>query len=73
MNPKLETILEALMINAEVLNGELFRLSRTDQFKPTPRGFQMVEQLRERYLCGLQNLQTVERRLQQRAAEKNPF
>ncbi len=72
MDQRLQEVLESLLRNLEVLNEEVMRLGRTEQFKPTPLCFQLIERIRGSCTCSLQNVRTIERRMQARAAEARP-
>jgi hypothetical protein len=63
MDAKLRTILEAMLKMSIALNGELVRLTRTDQFSENPECVQLIENLRSNYTESLQNLYTLERRI----------
>jgi len=67
MNPRLMMLLESLMLNVRVINGELERLSRTEQFTAEPQCADLVKQLRAAYLQGMDNLSRVERHMTQRS------
>jgi|GEM_PF-3938728 len=60
MDNRLTEILEALLLNVEVLNREIERLSRTEQFSPTPQSRQLIEKIRGSCTNSLQNLHTAE-------------
>lgn len=63
MDKRLQQLLEALMNNIGVINTELDRLTRTEQFRAEPASLQMLEQLREGYYRGMETLRRVEIRL----------
>ncbi len=73
MDVRIQGILESLLANVDVLNSELLRLGKTEQFSPTAQSFQLIEQIRGICTCTLQNLRTVERGvwLRSQAQEKN--
>mgnify|MGYP000963364108 CR=1 FL=1 len=68
MEPRIAHILEAFASHVHSLSAELARLARSDQFSPTPECFQLIERLRGNCVCTLENISTIERRLQQRKA-----
>lgn len=60
---RLEQVIESLLRNIEVLNDEVTRLGRSEQFTPSPRSFQLIERIRGSCMCSLQNLRSIERAL----------
>lgn len=69
MDPRLNEVLEVLLRNIETLNGEIMRLTVSEQFKPTTHSFRLIDRIRGLSLCTLQNMRTLERKLYR---AKNP-
>ncbi|MGE0754994.1 MAG: hypothetical protein AB7L92_07515 [Alphaproteobacteria bacterium] len=63
MNKKLLHILNALISNLEVLNCELVRLYRSEQFEPDPVCSEMIKRIRMACMTCLDNVQTLDRAL----------
>lgn len=63
MDAKLKNIMEAMLNMSVALNGELVRLTRTDQFTDDVECIRLIENLRSNYTESLQNLYTLERRI----------
>jgi hypothetical protein len=61
MDFQLQEILESLMRNIDVLNIELERFLRSDQFAPSRQSFQLIESIRGSCTTTLQHLQAIER------------
>ncbi len=73
MDPKLETILESLLSNIDVLNIEIDRMGRSGQFSPNKHALQLIERIRDSCTASLQNLRTVERGIYRyQAANESP-
>lgn len=72
MNQKLKALLESLLNHIEVMNGEIERLGRCEQFSPTAGSLQLIEQIRGACMTSLQNLRTVERRIYLRQSGEGP-
>lgn len=63
MDHRLKTMLESLLMHVEVLNSEIDRLCRCEQFSPTTQSFQLLERIRGSCTTSLQTVRTVERAL----------
>ncbi len=63
MDSKLQELVTLLLDNVNVLNGEIARLARTEQFTRSPDCLRLVKNIRRSCLCSLRNMRTVERRL----------
>lgn len=61
MDHRLTDILQSLLSNIDVLNDALYRMGRSEQFAPTTKHFQLVEEIRGRCTCCMQTLSTIER------------
>lgn len=66
MDPRLQEVLDSLLLNIAVLNEEVARLARTEQFSGTKGSLQLIESIRSQCVSSLQNLSTVERMLYKR-------
>ncbi len=66
MDTRLLQVLDSLLINMEVLNGEVARLLRNEQLTPGGKSLQMIERIRGECTASLQNLRTVERQIYKR-------
>ena len=64
MDKRLREILELLAQNIRVLDEELHRLTRTDQFTATDQCLPLIDTVRDSCISALQNVQTLERRIQ---------
>lgn len=63
MNKQLTQILESMLQHSRVVNQEVQRLERTEQFHPTAQCFQLIESIREYAMCTLQTARSLERKL----------
>ncbi|MFO0389113.1 MAG: hypothetical protein ACK502_05265 [Alphaproteobacteria bacterium] len=68
MDYKLKIILNSLLTTINVLDTELSRIARCDLLKPNSENFELLERVRTMCTDTLQNLDTIERKL-----ENDPF
>jgi hypothetical protein len=68
MDYKLKIILNSLLTTINVLDTELSRIARCDLLKPSSENFELLERVRTMCTDTLQNLDTIERKL-----ENDPF
>jgi hypothetical protein len=61
MDMRIVGLLESLLLNVRVINGELERLHRSEQFTDTAEARQLCERLREAYVRGMEVLERVEK------------
>lgn len=66
MDHRLQQVLESLLLNLSVLNEEVARMARSDQFSASSRCFYLIEDIRDQCTGSLQNISTVERQLYKR-------
>lgn len=67
MDKRLREVLELLVQNIHVLDDELMRLTRTEQFTATEQCMPLIEKIRDGCIGTLQNVQTLERKFQRSA------
>lgn len=69
MDQRLKDMLRGLTAHLQVMNEEVVRLSRSEQFAYEPHTLQFIEQARDAYLRGLNHLREVELQLHARRIE----
>ena len=65
MDNKLKIILNSLLTTINVLDTELSRIARCDLMQPTADNYALLERVREVCTDTLQNIDTIERKLEQ--------
>lgn len=63
MNPKLLHMLNAMVANLEVLNTELIRLCRSEQFNPDASSYDLISRIRTACLGNMDSIRTLEKLL----------
>ena len=63
MDAQLRNLLESLLKLTRSVSEEILRLSKTEQFTESDACKRLIEDIRSNYKDGLQNLDTIERRL----------
>lgn len=63
MDARIQAILEPMLVNLRVLDGELLRLMRSDLFTADDACFQLIEQVNEACFANLQTVESLRRRL----------
>lgn len=64
MDHRLRDILKSLVVNIEVLDEELVRFARSELFVPDGECLGLIEHIRDACMATLQNVQSVERKIQ---------
>jgi hypothetical protein len=72
MDVRLKGILDSLLRNVEVLNSEMLRMVRTDQFSDADQCFHLLERVRGSCMYTMENLRTIECRLYARELAPPP-
>jgi hypothetical protein len=68
MDPRLQGILKSLLLNIDVLDGQILSLLRSEQFRPNEDCIHLVNRIRESCTTTLQCVDSLER-----AARSNAF
>lgn len=63
MDSRLQAILSSLLTNASVLNSELDRLHKNEQFQADAKTFQLIEAIRSACVSSLLHLYAIEHSL----------
>lgn len=61
MDIRLQNLLDALLSNLTLLNGEIERLAKTGAFTPEESTLQTIERIRTRYAEGLAQLGAIKK------------
>jgi hypothetical protein len=72
MDQRLIDVLKYLHLTVDMLNKEIVRFARSNQFTETAECMQLIESIRDSCTCSIQALNTVERALRYSALRPPP-